>query len=207
MGLTEFIVEWAVELIDTIGYFGVAFLMMLESMVAPIPSEAVMPPAGMLIAEGRFTFLGVIFFSTLGSITGSLISYYMGKWGGRPIIDRYGKYLLLDHHDLDLTEKFFLKRGEITIFVSRFIPVVRHFISIPAGMGNMNIYKFSLYTIFGAAIWNTLLTIAGFYLQKKWEIILKYREPIDLAVIVVLVLVFAYFGYKFYTNRRNKASK
>lgn len=204
MGITEFIIKWALELIDAIGYLGVMILMILESMVAPIPSEAVMPPAGMLIAEGKFTWFGVIFFATLGSIIGSLISYYMGKWGGRPLVERYGKYLLLDKHDLDLTENFFKKKGELTIFFSRFIPVVRHFISIPAGMGNMNIAKFLIYTTIGAGLWNTALTVTGFYLQKNWEIILKYREPIDIGVIVILLALFGYFGFKFYMNRRKK---
>jgi membrane protein DedA with SNARE-associated domain len=204
MGITEFIIEWALHLIDTIGYLGIAFLMMLESMIAPVPSEAVMPPAGMLIASGQLTWFGVILSATIGSIVGSLIGYYMGKWGGRPFVERFGKYLLLDKHDLDITENFFNKKGEATIFFCRFIPVVRHFISIPAGMGKMNLGKFILYTTIGAALWNTILTIAGFYLQKNWAIILKYREPIDLGVIVLLVLVFGYFGIKFYKNRRKK---
>ena len=204
MGITEFIIEWALHLIDTIGYLGIAFLMMLESMIAPVPSEAVMPPAGMLIASGQLTWFGVILSATIGSVVGSLIGYYMGKWGGRPFVERFGKYLLLDKHDLDITENFFNKKGEATIFFCRFIPVVRHFISIPAGIGRMNLGKFILYTTIGATIWNTILTIAGFYLQKNWEVILKYREPIDLGVIFLLILVFGYFGVKFYKNRRKK---
>ena len=204
MGITEFIIEWALHLIETIGYLGIAFLMMLESMIAPVPSEAVMPPAGMLIASGELTWFGVIISATIGSIVGSLIGYYMGKWGGRPFVERFGKYLLLDKHDLDITENFFIKKGEATIFFCRFIPVVRHFISIPAGIGRMNLGKFILYTTIGAALWNTILTIAGFYLQKNWSIILKYREPIDLGVIILLVLIFGYFGIKFYKNRRKK---
>ncbi|NVO01416.1 MAG: DedA family protein [Bacteroidetes bacterium] len=204
MGITEFIIEWALHLIDTIGYLGIAFLMMLESMIAPVPSEAVMPPAGMLIASGQLTWFGVILSATIGSVVGSLIGYYMGKWGGRPFVERFGKYLLLDKHDLDITENFFNKKGEATIFFCRFIPVVRHFISIPAGIGRMNLGKFILYTTIGATIWNTILTIAGFYLQKNWEVILKYREPIDLGVIFLLILVFGYFGVKFFKNRRKK---
>ena len=204
MGITEFIIKWALELIDSIGYVGVAILMALESMIAPVPSEAVMPPAGMLIHDGKFTWFGVIFAASLGSIIGSLVSYYIGKWGGRPIIEKYGKYLLLDKHDLEITENFFKRKGELTIFFSRFIPVVRHFISIPAGMGNMNIVKFLIYTTIGATIWNSTLAYAGYELGKNWEIILKYREPIDLGVIAVLVLIFGYFGYKFYSNRKKK---
>ena len=135
------------------------------------------------------------------------MSYYMGKLGGRPLVDKFGKYLLLDHHDLDITENFFKKRGEITILISRFIPVVRHFISIPAGIGNMNIVKFLFYTIIGAGTWNAILAWLGYHLQKNWEIILKYREPIDLGVIALLLILCIYFGYKFYNNRKRKFQK
>ncbi|NTW32816.1 MAG: DedA family protein, partial [Bacteroidetes bacterium] len=166
MGITEFLVPIITAFIGSIGYAGIFILMVLESMVAPVPSEAVMPFAGMLISKGEFTFAGVLFFSTFGSIVGSVISYYIGYYGGRPLVDRFGKYLLLDHHHLDLTEKYFQKKGDITIFICRFIPVVRHLISIPAGMGKMNIIKFSVYTIIGAGIWNAFLTYVGIILKN-----------------------------------------
>lgn len=200
--ITEMIATFATNFIDTTGYIGIIVLMTLESMVAPVPSEAVMPFAGMLVHEGKLSWIGVIFFSTLGSIVGSLIGYWMGAKGGRPVVERWGKYLLLDKHDLDITEKWFSKRGEATVFVCRFIPVVRHLISIPAGMGRMNLWKFSIYTLIGAAMWNSILTVAGYFLQDNWKEIMKYSHIIDYFVVGALIIVLAYYAYKLYKNKK-----
>jgi membrane protein DedA with SNARE-associated domain len=147
-------------------------------------------------------------FSTLGSIIGSLISYYLGYWGGRPLVLKVGKYFLLDKSHLDSTEKYFSKRGEITILIARFIPVVRHLISIPAGLAKMNIWKFLIYTFIGAACWNMILTIAGFYLKENWTEIMKYSHIIDYFVVGILVLFFAYILWKLIKDyRKRKAQK
>jgi len=208
MGITQWIADHAVQFIAATSYPGVFLLMVLESMVFPVPSEAVMPFAGFRICDGQFTFAGVILASTLGSIVGSLVSYAMGYYGGKPFIQRFGKYLLLDTHDLDLTQRFFDKRGELTIFVSRFIPVIRHIISIPAGLGKMNIWKFIVYTILGAALWNTFLTYVGFKLKENWQDVMKYSHTIDLVVVAVLGLAFIYYAYKIFINltKKNTAS-
>jgi membrane protein DedA with SNARE-associated domain len=203
MGITEFLVEHFTAWIGNGGYAGLAFLMMLESMVAPVPSEAVMPFAGFLVFEGRFSFAGVIFFSTVGSIIGSLISYYAGAWGGRPFVKKYGKYLLLDTHHLALTEQFFSRYGDKTIFISRFIPVVRHLISIPAGVGRMNLLKFSIYTVIGAAIWNAFLTYVGFYLKDNWLTVRKYGEIADIVVVLIIVLAIIFFLYQYLKRRKS----
>ena len=199
-----FLVEIFIEIISDAGYLGLVFLMGLESMIAPVPSEAVMPFAGFLIYQGTMHWEFVILFSTLGSIIGSLLSYYIGMHFGRPLIMKYGRYLLLNEHHLDLTEKFFRKFGQKTIFISRFIPVVRHFISIPAGAARMNIFLFSAYTILGAAIWNAFLAWLGFRLGSNWEIIRSYSEKID---IIVAVIIFFGVGYLFYKNKKRKALK
>jgi membrane protein DedA with SNARE-associated domain len=204
MSITECLVNFIVNFIDTTGYSSVFILMSLESMVAPVPSEAVMPFAGFLVNSGRFTFTGVIFFSTLGSIVGSLISYYVGYWGGRPIVEKYGKYLLLDKKDLDLTERFFSKKGDITIFISRFIPIVRHLISIPAGIGKMNIIKFSIYTIVGAGMWNAFLTYMGYKLKDNWSEVMKYSHVVDKVVLALLVVFVGYYIYKFISNHKKR---
>ena len=162
MGITQWIANTAVAFISATSYPGIFLLMVLESMVFPVPSEAVMPFAGFLIVDGQFTFTGVIIASTLGSIVGSLLSYAMGFYGGKPFIKRFGKYLLLDVHDLEITEKFFAKRGELTIFIARFVPVIRHLISIPAGLGKMRLGKFIIYTTLGAGLWNSFLAFEGF---------------------------------------------
>jgi len=204
MGITKFLIPIIISFIGSVGYTGVFVLMILESMIMPVPSEAVLPFAGMLVADGHFTLIGVIFFSTLGSIVGSLLSYYIGDYGGRPLLDKFGKYLLLDHHHLDLTEKYFQKKGDITIFICRFIPIVRHLISIPAGMGKMNIWKFSIYTIIGAGLWNTFLTFVGIKLKNNWDVVLKYSSVIDIVVVLFIVLICIYAGYKLYKARKKK---
>jgi membrane protein DedA with SNARE-associated domain len=205
MGITEFLAQYVTAFIGKTGYASVFALMVMESMVFPIPSEAVMPFAGFLIAESKLTFALVILFSTAGSIVGSLISYSIGRYGGKPFIDRFGKFLLLDRDDLTATEKFFGRYGEATIFLCRFIPVVRHLISIPAGTGQMNLVKFSIYTIVGAGMWNAFLAVCGFYLRKNWETVMHYSRYVDIAVIVLLALGVAYFIKK-HLQRRARTS-
>lgn len=196
MGITEFLATYITAFIEKTGYPSVFVLMVMESMVFPVPSEAVMPFAGFLIFEGRFTFFGVIAASTLGSIVGSLLSYGLGYYGGQPAVDRFGKWLLLDRRDLAMTERFFARRGEIAILVSRFIPVVRHLISIPAGMGRMSLLPFSLYTVLGAGLWNAILAVAGFYLRQHWDLVMHYSGIVDIVVLAVLILLAALFIYR-----------
>ena len=192
MGVTELLIDKIVSFIDSAGYASVSLLMMLESMVAPVPSEAVMPFAGFLVASGRFTFFGVTLASTLGSIVGSWLSYFLGYYGGRPVIYRFGKYLLLSQHDLAMTERFFAKYGSPAIFIARFVPVIRHLISIPAGIGKMKWLPFTIYTTIGAALWNMFLTWLGYHLRNHWDIIHQYSKPID---IVMLLFLLAFLGY------------
>lgn len=186
MGITEFLIKYITQFIEISGYTGVLILMIFESMIAPVPSEAVMPFAGFLIYEKKFTWLGVALASTTGSIIGSTVSYYLGLYGGKPIIQKFGKYLLLDEHHLELTEKFFGKHGEKAVFISRFIPIVRHLISIPAGIGKMNVPKFLIYTTVGACAWNMILTYIGFVLRNNWNTIHHYNKYGDIIVLLVL---------------------
>jgi membrane protein DedA with SNARE-associated domain len=187
MSITALIADYATKVIDATGYPGVFALMTMESMVLPVPSEAVMPFAGFLVAAQRFTMAGVIVASTAGSILGSLLSYWIGRYGGASFVKRWGKYLLLNHHDLEVTEAFFNKRGSITILLCRFIPVVRHLISIPAGTGRMNIFTFLIYTTVGAGLWNAFLSICGFYLKQNWEVVMKYSHLVDIVVVLILL--------------------
>lgn len=206
MGITAWIAKTAVAIIAATSYFGVFFLMVLESMVFPVPSEAVMPFAGFLIADGHFTYAGVIIASTLGSIVGSTLSYYIGFYGGKPFLKRFGKYFLLDAHDLEISERFFSKYGEITIFISRFIPVVRHLISIPAGFAKMKMTKFIIYTTIGAGLWNTFLTYLGVKLKHNWESVMEYSHTIDIVVVAILGLAVIYYAYKIYLNYKKSKS-
>jgi len=188
ISLTETIKAWADWAIQTGGLFGAATLMALESMIAPVPSEVVMPPLGMAVHQGKFLWYTAMIATSIGSLAGSLISYYLGYFGGKPLVMKVGRFFLLNEHHLDLTTAWFHKWGSLTVFVSRFIPVVRHFISIPAGIARMNPLKFGLYTLIGATIWNGLLLWLGYKLQAHWEEILTYRKPIDMAIVVLLVL-------------------
>lgn len=196
MHLLSQLIDLITNFISAAGYPSIVILMALESMIAPIPSEAVMPFAGFLISIGQFSFLGVIVASTIGSLIGSLFSYYIGAYGGRPLIDKFGKYFFLNHHHLEITEQFFAKRGEATIFISRFIPIVRHLISLPAGTGKMNVWKFSIYTILGAGLWNTFLAYVGFVLKNHWDELGKYSKIGDVIVIAAAVGFGVYLMYK-----------
>ncbi len=186
----------AVSIIETTGYGGIAFLMALESTMVPLPSELVMPFAGFLATEGKLDFKLVVVFSGLGSLAGSLVSYVMGRFGGLAVVRTVGKYVLLDEEDLDTSQRWFARNGEMTIFICRFVPVIRHFISIPAGIARMDIVRFCLYTVAGATIWNAILAYAGYLLGEHWEKIHHYMRPASLAVFCVLLASAAWFFYK-----------
>jgi membrane protein DedA with SNARE-associated domain len=204
MGLTELIATYATQFIQHFGYASVFVLMVMESMVLPVPSEAVMPFAGFLIAGKTFTFWQVVFFSTCGSIVGSLISYCAGYYGGMPFVKKFGRYILLDAHELAATEKYFKKRGDITILICRFIPVVRHIISIPAGTGKMNIIKFSIFTIIGAGLWNAFLAHVGFVLKSNWSEVMKYSHIIDIVVVLLLLALIGLYVMRHLKRKKQR---
>ncbi len=192
MSLTAALIDFATSVIGSTGYLGVALLMALESMIAPIPSEAVMPFAGFLAYEGTFTLLGVVLASTAGSLAGSLLSYALGHYGGRFVVHRFGRYLLLREHHLTMTERFFARYGEKAVFWSRFIPVVRHLISIPAGIGEMRLGKFVMYTAIGAGLWNSFLAWLGLTLGANWELVHRYGRLVDALILAALLLAVVY---------------
>ena len=195
MGLTESLCYYNTLFINQCSYVGIFLLMALESMVAPIPSELVMPFAGFLIFTGQFSVAPVMVASTLGSIVGSLLSYGMGMLG-KPVVLRYGRYLLLNPHHLEWTEQFFLRHGGKTIFICRFIPVVRHLISLPAGLARMPLVPFILYTAVGATLWNGFLTYLGFRLKQNWPLIQKYTHILDYFVVAGLIGAGFYLVWK-----------
>lgn len=202
MGITEALCYYNTAIIQQCSYIGIFILMALESMIAPVPSELVMPFAGFLIFTGHFDPLWVMVASSLGSLVGSLLSYGMGMLG-EPVVLRYGRYLLLNPHHLEWTRNFFDRRGSITIFISRFIPVVRHLISIPAGLARMSLAPFILYTVVGATLWNGFLTYAGLRLRENWRLIQQYTHILDYVVVACLLAALAYFLWKFRAARRS----
>ena len=202
--LTEYISNTAVKILETTGYAGAGFLMALESMIAPVPSEAVMPFVGFMIADGKWNLWASIAATSAGSIAGSLLSYAMGYYGGKPVVLKVGKYLLLNQHDLERTERFFHERSSgWWLFLSRFIPVVRHFVSIPAGMGRMPMLPFLAATFVGATMWNVFLLALGWKLREKWTIVQKYSHQIDYVIVAGAVVFIIWFIRK----RRREMAK
>ncbi|HOI95856.1 MAG TPA: DedA family protein [Syntrophobacter fumaroxidans] len=204
--LTEMVSNFAIRCLETTGYLGAAFLMALESMIAPIPSEAVMPFVGFLVADGKWNIWLAVLATSAGSIIGSLASYLMGYHGGKPLVLKVGKYLLLDEHDLERTESFFNRRsGTLTIFVSRFVPVVRHLISIPAGTGKMPLGRFLIATLVGATLWNSFLLGCGMVLREHWSVVQTYSHQVDIVVVLALLAGAAWFVRARIGARRRKA--
>lgn len=193
------------SVIASTGYLGVFVLMTLESMVAPVPSELVMPFAGFLVADGKLNLWLVIIASSLASITGSLISYAIAYFGEKELIHKFGRFVFLDKDELDWTQRWFEKRGSITILISRFIPVIRHLISIPAGLAKMDLKKFVLFTAIGATAWNSFLLWVGMQLRERWEAVHKYSSQLDVLVIVLIVVAVAYYAYR-HIRRHGKKS-
>lgn len=202
MGLTETLCHYNTLFINQCSYTGVFVLMALESMIAPIPSELVMPFAGFLIFTGHFDPWAVMVASSLGSICGSLLSYGLGMLG-EPVVLRYGRYLLLNPGHLEWTKKFFERHGGKTIFISRFIPVVRHLISLPAGLARMSLIPFIVFTGVGATLWNGFLTYLGVRLKENWRLIQQYTHILDFLVLAGLLAVGIYFTRKYKASRNS----
>ncbi|MFA6524834.1 MAG: DedA family protein [Patescibacteria group bacterium] len=196
-----YIGKFAINTIKFLGYPGIVILMALESMIFPLPSELVMPFAGFLAEEGKMNIGLIILFSSMGSLLGSVISYYLGYYGGNKLVLKLGKYLLLDVADLEKAEKWFQKSGSKTIFICRFVPVIRHLISIPAGIGKMNFKKFCLYTVIGATMWNSILTYCGYALGKNWEMVRNYSEEVSMVTAVLLVVGSVFVIYRHVKNK------
>jgi membrane protein DedA with SNARE-associated domain len=207
VGITEFVASIATQVIQSLGYAGIFILMIMESMVLPVPSEAVMPFAGFLVADGVLSPVLVACAATLGSIVGSLASYAIGLYGGRPFLNRFGKYLLLNREDLERTDRFFRRRGSPTILIGRFIPIVRHLISIPAGLAKMPLLPFAIFTVVGAGIWNSFLTWCGYVLRKNWERVMAYSRYIDLAVIALGLALIALFIWRHLVRRKSEKTE
>ncbi len=194
----EFIVNWAVESIAASGYLGVFLLMVLESALMPVPSEVVMPFAGFAAFQGKLDFWTVVLAGGLGNLIGSWIAYWVGLHGGRRLLGKYGHYFLIKLEHLDWAEHWFEKYGRSTAFFSRLLPVVRTFISLPAGIGKMNFTQFSFYTITGSLIWSAFLTYIGFYLGPSWDSLLVLFRELDIVVVVAAGVAIAYFAWRHY---------
>lgn len=187
--IIEILANFVTNTISYLGYSGVFLLMLLESACIPIPSEIIMPFSGFLVATGEFSLWPVAIIGALGNLSGSLLAYYIGFKGGRPLVEKYGRYILINHRDLDLADKFFNRYGEATAFFSRLLPIVRTFISLPAGIAKMNIKKFTVYTFLGALPFSYALAWAGVKMGENWENIRQILHDFNL-LIAILIIVF-----------------
>jgi membrane protein DedA with SNARE-associated domain len=158
-----------VATISALGYLGVVLLMAIESACIPLPSEIIMPFAGYLVSRGEMNLWGVGVAGAVGCVLGSLVAYWVGMYGGRPLIEKYGRYILLSHHDLDIADRWFAKYGEAIVFVSRLLPAIRTFIAFPAGVARMNLTRFVIYTFAGSLPWCLGLAYVGQKLGEKWN--------------------------------------
>jgi len=195
--MIELIGSWIIHLISTLGYFGVFILMTLESALVPIPSEVTMPFSGSLIASGQFNFWVLVVVGTAGNLIGSLLAYWLGAWGQeavvRKVIIKYGKYLLISEHEYDRSERWFRNHGEMFVFGSRILPVLRTFISLPAGVAKMNLTRFIVYTTVGSFIWSFVLTNIGVTLGANWKSLEGYFRKFDVVIVAAGVLVVAWY--------------
>ena len=167
--IIEILSGFVIAVISALGYFGVVLLMAIESACIPLPSEIIMPFSGYLVYTGRFNLWAVGVAGAIGCVIGSLIAYWVGMYGGRPLIEKYGRYVLVSRHDLDLADRLFQKYGEIIIFASRLLPVIRTFIAFPAGVARMNLTKFCVYTFLGSLPWCIGLAYVGQKLGEQWD--------------------------------------
>ena len=194
------IIKWLVHTVGDLGYAGIFVMMALESTFVPIPSEVVMIPAGYLVQQGRMNFQLSLLFGVAGGVTGSYFNYFIAFWLGRPFILKYGKYAGVSNEKFQKVDKYFHNHGEITIFIGRLIPVVRHIISFPAGLGRMNHARFAFYTALGSAIWTTILLGLGYLIGEKEELIKQYLSHITVGIVVssaILIAVYVYWRKKF----------
>lgn len=192
------IIQWITVNISHMGYLGIVLMMGIESACIPLPSEVIMPYGGYLVYSnpGQFTVWGMGVSGALGCVWGSAVAYWAGMFGGRPFVEKYGKYLLIRHKDLDKADAWFKKHGEAAIFFSRLMPVVRTFISFPAGVSRMHFWRFLVYTFLGSLPWCLGLAWVGKVLGKQWDTSLKaYFHKADVVIVVVILALIALYIY------------
>jgi membrane protein DedA with SNARE-associated domain len=192
-----------IGIISSLGYGGIALLMAIESACIPLPSEVIMPFSGYLVFRGELAFWGVAFAGAIGCVVGSLAAYWVGARGGRPLVERYGRYLLVSPHDLELADRWFARHGDITIFIARLLPVVRTFIAFPAGVARMALGKFVAYTFVGSLIWCAALAWVGERLGENWESLGPWFHRFDAVIGAAILLAAAWWVWRHMRHLRD----
>ena len=198
-GIENWFLDIITNVYDAMGWPGVVFLMGIESAAIPFPSELIMPLAGWLLIEAKGDSAWMLwmaaFYGALGNLLGSWVAYWISYKGGRPLLRKYGKYLLVTQREVNQAEDWFKKYGELAVFASRMLPVVRTFISVPAGIARMNFWKFSFYTFVGSYPWSLGLAYGGFKLGENWEDMRQVMRPFDFPIAGIIIVVVAWFIY------------
>jgi len=202
--LDQFVLPFIDSLYGRFGYIGVVIAMSIESAAIPIPSELILPFAGWSVARGviepltqsPWTYWGAVLAGVIGNTAGSLVGYTVGAFGGRPLLDRYGRYVLISMHDLDIADRWFARWGDLTVFFSRMLPIVRTFISIPAGVARMPLWRFVLFSVAGAIPWVMLLVWGGLVLGDRWQDIKGALRGLDYLVAAAVILLVGLFVWR-----------
>jgi membrane protein DedA with SNARE-associated domain len=196
--------DWVQGIVRAGGYPVVFALIMMESTLVPIPSELVMPFAGFMAWKGEFSLPVILVINSVGALVGSGICYWIGVVGGKPFLVKYGKYFLVRQHEIERTEVFFARHGKKTILIGRFLPVIRHIISVPAGIARMPLPGFFLQTFLGATIWGGILILLGYYVGANWEALTSTLKRVDHVIGAILVLALVALGIRFVVRRRRE---
>lgn len=205
--IIDILANFIIKTIDILGYPGVFFLMLVESCGIPMPSEIIMPFSGFLVAAGKMNFWLVSFIGALANLAGSLIAYWIGLKGGRGLIEKYGRYILISKNDLDLADRWFARFGNLTTFFGRLLPVVRTYISFPAGVARMEIKRFSAYTFAGALPWSILFTWLGVKMGSNWDQIREKLHNFDLLILLLIVCGIVWYVWRHLKHRVKSPSK
>jgi len=193
---------FVIAVISSWRYAGIVLLMAIESACIPLPSEIIMPFSGYLVSTGTLVLWLVAVAGAVGCVLGSWLAYALGAWGGRPLVERYGRYVLISHHDLDLADRWFQRHGDITIFVGRLLPVVRTFIAFPAGVARMPLWRFTAYTFLGSLIWCWGLAWIGLKLGQHWNTLGVYFHRFDALIGAVILVGIALYVWRHLRHMR-----
>jgi membrane protein DedA with SNARE-associated domain len=200
--ILESLMFFIINTIRALSYFGVFILTAAESACIPIPSEVIMPFSGFLVAQGYFNFILVVLVATLGELCGGTIAYFIGKTGGRRLVEKYGKYILISHHDLNKADSWFQKYGDKTVFFGRLLPIIRTYISFPAGVSKMKYSRFAIFTVLGTLPWVIVLTYLGIKLGNNWEIIRIYFHKFDILILILIIIGLIWYVWRHIKNIR-----
>ncbi len=199
--ILEALAGFVIYVISSMGLPGIVLLMAIESACIPLPSEVIMPFSGYLVFRGKYSIWSVALAGAAGCVAGSVPAYYLGMYGGRPLIEKYGRYILMSHHDLDLADRWFARHGEATVFFARLLPVVRTFIAFPAGVARMDMKRFVGYTFAGSLPWCLGLAYVGMKLGERWPTLKGYFQKFDLLIGALIVAGIVWYVRRHLRNR------